>query len=308
MQAYDPNSLDSRTFGDLILQLLKDLNKPNLQDDAPTYLRDAIRYFSRQPFLFSEIDNASVLGWQASLYVPQGYTILATADNGLPYIFVNLVSGLNGTGSQPVFDHNLFTTANAPNIFQPAQVGTTVDGAITWATIAPWPTTNGSPNRYWTQLSTVPMVNQYAPPVDYVAPYLIEVTAAGLRVPLYKRTYSYIRGLDVIRPAPITVYPTDWTFFQEQIYTWPYPNGFYPLTLSYYTAPFPPVLTTDSNFWTTRAERMIRKYASALIQSEIIRDDESAAKDFAAAKMEERSFQRQASEQNSGPIPPSDEW
>ncbi len=307
-EQYVLSSADSRTFGDLIGRVLGELKRPDLQDKAPDFIRDAIRYYSRQPFFFNEIDNATVPAWTASLYVPAGTTIRDTASDGNYYIFVNLVSGSNG-GSKPTFTPNLFVPSGSAGIvFTAGQTGTTVDGNITWATVQAWPATNAAANTFWTQLSTIPSTNQYTPPIDYISPRRVEITAAGLRLPLGKLSYDELRNLDVIRPAPITVYPTLWAWYQNLIYVWPYSLGFYPLTLSYYTGPFPPKQTNESNFWTTTAEAMIRNCAKGLLNEQIIRDTEAMAKDFAAAKREFDALRLQEVEMNAtGKIPP-DSW
>jgi hypothetical protein len=307
-QAYDPNSADVRTFGDQIARLDADLKRPDLLGDIPDYLRDAIRFHSRNPFFFTQIDNSNIGPWAPSLQVTRGYTIYDVASDASKYIFVALNDGLVGTGSIPSFTPVIFQPRRvAGRVFQAGDAGTTVDNQVTWATVRAWTeNTDGAIDFYWTQLTTVPTFNKYTPPIDYAAPYRVEVTIPSLRYELGKTSYNALRNVDVIRPAPITVYPADYAWFSQKIFLWPYPVGFYPLTLSYYTAPFPPRMVNESNFWTTTAERLIRKYAAALLESEVIRDDASAAKDFQAAAEELKSIKSLESEQISGPIPPSD--
>ena len=307
-QQYVQSSADSRNFGDLIGRVLGELHRPDLLSSAPDFIRDAIRYYSRQPFFFNEIDNTAVPVWTASLYVPAGTTIRDTASDGNYYIFVNLVSGLNGA-VKPTFTPNLFVPSGSAGIvFTAGQTGTTIDNAITWATVEAWPATKPDVSTFWTQLSTIPATNQYTPPIDYSAPRRVEITAAGHRFSLGKLTYDELRNLDVIRPPPITNYPTLWAWYQKLIYTWPYALGFYPLTLSCYTAPFPPKETKESNFWTTTAEAMIRCYAKGLLNEQEIRDSESAQKDFAAAKREFDALKLQEIEMNATGGIPADSW
>src|SRR5437763_920791 len=159
-QAYTPADADTRTFGDLIQAVLTDLHRPDLQQIIPDYIRTAIRYYSRLPFFFNQLDNTNIGGWVGQQFVPLGTTIIATADDANTYIFVNLVAGVNAT-IQPVFDHRIFTPNGVPGVnFTVGDPGTTADGAITWATVQQWtPANAGATSFYWTQLSTVPTFN-----------------------------------------------------------------------------------------------------------------------------------------------------
>lgn len=306
-QQYLDVEQDSRTFGTQIERLLEDLNRPDFQNFAEDYLKDAIRYFSRQAFFFNDLDNSSVSGWAANTNYTQGGTIRETIS-GTDYVIVALNAGKSG-GSKPTFPATIFEVPDSG--IPPPASGTsgTVDdngGAsgdgIIWATVATWQ------DNFWTQLSTVYRVNQYTPPLDYIAPRLIEIVAASLRYRLVKISFEQLRGYDVIRPAPITTYPTWWSWFAEKIHLWPYPNSFYPLWLNYRTAPPVPRLPTDSNFWTTKAEKLIRSYARGLINEEILRDQEAAALDFRDAKRELTNLRAHNIEQESpGGITP-DIW
>lgn len=308
-QAYALSDSDQRTFGELIQRVVDETKRPDLLGEIPGYIRDAIRYYSRQPFFFNQVDNTAVTTWAASLYIPRGYTIRDTASDGNYYIFVALTPG-NNDSSKPTFTPTLFTPSGTAGIvFVAGQDGTTVDNEVTWATVEAWPATNADVSTRWAQLSTVPAVNQYVGPIDYVAPRVIEITAAGNRYELNKIGYPKLRSYDVVRPAPMTTYPTEWAWFQKQIYVWPYSNGFYPLTLSYYSAPFPPMDNSDSNFWTTTAEAMIRNYAKARIQAERIRDPDAALTDMKVAQDEFKSLKLQeVIQESTGAIPPSNEW
>lgn len=308
-QAYALVDSDQRTFGDMITQLLLDLHRPDLQQIAPEYIRIAIRYYSRLPFFFNQISNDSVLGWQADLTIPRGYCIIETASDTNTYIFVALNSGVNGP-TIPTFTPTIFTPNGVPGvIFQPGDPGVTTDGGVYWATVRAWnPNVAGATSFYFTQLSTVPSFNQYVPPIDYIAPYRVEITVPNLRYSLVKQSFDVLRSWDVIRPAPTTSYPTDWAFFQNQIYIWPYPVSFYPITLSYNTAPFPPQNLTDSNFWTTVAEAMVRAYARARINAIVLRDVEAAQADYKEAETEFTSLKTQeVLMHQTGNIPP-DVW
>ena len=298
---------DNRNFGTMQQRLLDDLNRPDMSQFAPTYIQDAIRYFQRKPFFFSEMDNTTDLAWgnapapggagTGSLYYTQGATIMEVASDNNQYAFVNLVAGTGGA-TRPTFTPNLFVlpglgSGGAPPVFVPG-TGTTIDGQCLWATVGP-----ALPALY-TQLTTVPYQNQYVPPLDYVAPRLVEVTWSGnLRVAMTKITYTQLREYDVIRYSPPTTYPSWWAWFQQQIYFWPYPIGFYPITLSYTTAPALPKNSSDANFWTTQAEALIRYEAAARICVAVLNDMESAQRYQALVLREMAILMSQQTQQHS---------
>lgn len=290
-ESYLSTQVDSRNFGTQIQRLMDDLNRPDFQNIATEYLQDAMRYFQRRPWFFSETDNSLVPSWVASTNYPQGSTIQESVA-GTTYAFVALNSGLSGT-VQPTWPATIFTVpANSPPVFPPPASGTagTVDdngGAPTgviWANVA---TFQPQGSGVFTQLSTVYNVNQYKPPIDYVSPYSIECVWSGnIRKELRKVSFQELRDYDVIRPSPPYSYPTMWAYFQQQIYLWPYPNGFYALTLLYRMAPTLVQGTNDSNFWTTIAERLIRKYAQSSIEREVLKDAQAAEVSMSAATEE----------------------
>ncbi len=304
-EAYTSTQVDTRNLGTMLNRLLDDLNRPDLQSEALQYIQDAIRYYQRRPFFFNETDNSATALYANSTNYPQGSVIQANLS-GTAYAICALNAGTSGSSGTPAFPTSIFTPPTTAGSFPPPPVGTPgtiVDNNITWANVGLWSST------VWTQLATVYSINQYVPPIDYATPERIEVTAANLRFDLIKISYQELRNYDVIRPAPITVYPSYWAWFQQQIYLWPYPNGSYPLTLSYRAAPPMLTLTSQSNFWTTQAERLIRKYAQASIEREVIHDDEAAAISMTAAKEELAAIRSQAIMQNNpvnAGISPSD--
>jgi hypothetical protein len=312
-QGYRLTEIDQRTFGAMQQRLLDDLNRPDLGNVVQSYIRDAIRYFSRKSFFFSECTNENTVPWEPNTIWPRGSTI--TFSSGFDtYIAVASNTGMSGT-TLPSFTTTPFVPPSGSNQSPPPPggVGTTDDGGgppngIRWLTVEN-ASALGHNNNYWTQLSTVYSINKYRPPIDYNTPRLVEVTAASLRYRLIQIPYDELRAMDVIRPSPITVYPTYWAWFSEHIYVWPYPNGFYPLTLSFYSAPPVPKNADFINFWTTDAEALIRAYAEYLIQTKVLKDAEAAALAKQIAMEEFAALQSQASGQNMlYGIPPSDDW
>lgn len=314
-EGYTTLQQDLRTFGDQQQRLLEDLNRPDLSGIVIKYLQDAMRYYQRFPFFFSDLDNTAAVAWAASTHYPQGSAIQFT-NGGNTYLAVALNAGLSNATTAPTFPTTIFQIPQgSPLPFPPPASGTagTVDdngGAptgIIWATVINL-TTARQTQQFWTQLVTVYNVNQYIPPIDYVAPRLVEITAASMRYALQSVPYPELRGMDVIRPTPVTVYPQFWAWYQEQIYVWPYPNGFYPLTLSYRTAPQLARNATDVNFWTTDAELMVRAYAEFLIQMKVLKDPDAAQAAYAVAQRELLAIKSQTiSQQVPMGIPP-DVW
>src|SRR6185312_5353968 len=81
-------------------------------------------------------------------------------------------------------------------------------------------------------------------------------------------------------------YPSWYSFFQQQIYLWPYPSGLYPITLSYIGPPPLVKLPDEISVWTTQAEGCIRQYAEGLLNRLVIHDDEAAQQCFAQSQIE----------------------
>jgi hypothetical protein len=307
-ESFTANMQDTRSFGTQQQRLIDDLNRPDLQNIAAQYLQDAMRFFQRKPFFFNETDNSLVPGWSANTFWPFGSTIQVNVG-GTIYAFVQTVIGtVLGGATAPSWPSTIFTVPNSqPPVLPPPTLP--VAGAVQ-DNNAIWVNSGNYQQFNTTQLSTVYNWNQYQPPIDYVSPHMVECTWSGnLRQQLRKISYGKLRSYDVIRPSPPYSYPTMWAYFQSTIYLWPYPNGFYPLTLSYRTAP---QVITDANafnFWTTIAERLIRKYAQASIEREVLKDVQAAQITSTAVLEELNALRSQGVMQNnadSAGIPSSD--
>ena len=305
-QSYLPQQRDARTYGAMQARLLDDLNRHDLVTITDEYLQDAIRYFGRMTFFFSDIDNRTVPTWQAGHLYPQGSTVKGVADDGLTYAFVALQSDTASSGSsEPAWPNvQYFPLPGFQNDEEDdwsglgPEWGVITDGDVTWGN------TGRYRRRYHTQLSTVPGINQYTPPIDYVSPYMLQMTTANARLVLDQVPFERLSRYDVIQPAPIAAYPTWWAFFQQQIYCWVYPAGFYPITPSYIAGPLPPITATDSNYWTTIAERLIRKYAQCTISREVLYDQAAAQLCLAAWSEELSRLKAVAAAQQGYRIPP----
>lgn len=304
-ESYVATQVDNRTLGVLLGRIIDEINRPDLQSQALNYVQDAIRYYQSKPWLFNETDNVAIQTYANNTIYPQGATIQASI-NGILYAVVALNFGTSGPSGTPAFSTTVFTVPATYQLPPPAPgtPGTVVDNGITWATAGLWSSVN------WTQLSTVYYVNQYVPFFGYQTPDLFEITTANLRLGLEWVDYATLRAYDVIQPPPITAYPRFGTWYQQQLYIWPYPNGFFPITISGRWSP--PMIgdVTKSNFWTTVAERMIRKWAASMMDYEITRDREAAEISETQYLKEERRLRSQAIQQRS-PISsgiPASEW
>lgn len=299
-QSYLPQQADNRTFGVQQTRLLDDLNRPDLSNIVIDYLQDAMRFFQRMAFFFSEVDNTQVPTWQAGTMYPLGSTIYRVV-NGIPYAFVAMSIGVEQSGAtEPTWTDEQYLNWEGSNFYAPplpGTPGTVEDNDVIWANIGPY-----QPG-YHTQLSTVPQVNQYIPPIDWVAPHLVQLTTANQRLILEKIPFIDLSSMDVIRPGPVAAYPRWWAFWQQQIYLWVYPSGFFPFTLNYTTGPNIVINSTDSNYWTTTAERLIRKAAQAAISREVLYDGEAAQLAEAAVVEELSRLKAQAVAQQGYRIP-----
>jgi hypothetical protein len=304
-EQYISTQLDRRTFGQQQARLIDDLNRPDLSNIVTQYLQDAMRFFQRKTFFFNNIDNSAVPTWAASTYYPFGTTIQVSVS-GTVYAFTQVANPtsagvtppLSGT-SAPSWPTDVFTVPNSqPPVLPPPVLP--ADGAVQDNQCI-WVNTGNYLQFNTTNLATVYNWNQYQPPIDYVSPFLVEITWSGNeRVKLQKISYEELRGYDVIRPSPPYSYPTMWAWFQQMLYLWPYPNSFYPITLSYRAAPQLVQTATDSNYWTTIAERLIRKYAQAAIEREVIYDQAASQISMQAAMEELNALRSQTIQMNSG--------
>lgn len=291
-QQWPATAVDNRNFGQQIQRLLDDINRPNLAAQASAYLQDSMRFYQRKPFFFSDTDNTAVLNWQSHTIVTQGTTVIDPFGNNY---WVALNAGTTGAlmvfpVGGPVFAPPGTNALPPPPLGTPGTIG---DNGIIWANNGPV-----LPGVY-AQLSTVYNINQLTMPIDLVAFSRVEVTwQLTQRIEMQPISYGELRDYDMIRPTPPATYPTWYCWYQQQLYLWPYPAGLYPVTLSYRTAPMLAQLPTDSNFWTTTAEAMIRYDAEGRIQRELIHDEEAAQTCFASADVEYKVLQQQTSQQD----------
>lgn len=308
-EAYQLSQTDQRTLGTLQQKLLNELNRPDLQAEALIYIQEAIRFHQRKPFFFNQFDNTPIATWAANTVYPQGSTI-QTAIGGTQYAVTALNTGTSGN-TQPVFSTTILTALVTPNVPPPVPgtPGTVIDNNITWGTVGLWSTTA------WTQLTTVYNINQYLPPIDYVSPQRLEITVPNLRYQLVQISYDELRDYDVVRiggsqVGAVEAYPTMWAWYQQQFYLWPYPNSFYPITVSYRGAPPMIFAPNQTSFWTTTAEGLILAEAAYRMCIKFIHDPIAAADYLAIKKYEEAALRSQSIMQRSPAFSgiPANDW
>lgn len=316
-QGWSSTSVDARTWAQLQLELLDDLNRPDLTAVVTRYLRDAVLHWRRKPFFFSTRDNtvSTGLSWQAAWTWTIGATIRVTIA-AVDYAFVACTEGVSGN-SQPSWPTTILTPPAIGVLIDSTFPGSIQDGGVVWANAGLWVGSGqtgagfdqAGESNWWTQLSTVPNLNHYRPPLDYVAPISAGVLVSGIRQPLNgPHSIEYIEAQDMIRPALATNYPIDWAYYKQQIYLWPYPNGFFPIYLSYRGAPPVPVNGTDVSYWTTEAADLIKSWASGMINKRVIRDEQAAREDFDAAKEALLALRSQGIAQQFSSGVPADHW
>ena len=291
--------VDQRTFAQQWQTALDDLNRPDLQPQVIRFLQDAMRYFQRRPFFFTEVDNTTCPSWAANTIYTQGATIQASSTvDGLNYAWVALNQGTSGAVA-PIWSTNTLFVPPASPFFPPPANGTagTISdnggqpSGVLWANNGPF--TQG----VTTGLSTVYNVNQYVMPIELVSIKRCEVTWQGnLRIGMVELSYDELRQYDVVRPAPAT-YPAWFAWYQQQLYFWPYPVNQFPITLSYIGPPALAKNPNDTNVWTTKAEALIRYYAEGLVNRLVIHDEQAAQQCFVQADFEYKELVAQAARQ-----------
>ena len=314
-QQWPQTQVDSRTFGAQIARTLDDLNRPQLQGIATSYLQDSMRFWARKPFFFTDAANTDPLEWTASVNVVRGTTIQwpHPVTGQPPHVFVAANNGTTGA-TPPAFDAILIrgeifvppSPANPPTLPPPpvGTVGTAIDNDVTWLNNGPIiGGFHANP-----QLSTVYNTNEYDLPVDLVAFTRVEITwALTIRLELVPLSYKELRDMDMIRPTPPTTYPCNYAYYRGKLYLWPYPVAQYPITFSYRSAPPIAQQADDTNIWTTTAEAMVRHYAEARISEAVIGDQQMAQLYSDLANQEFLDLQQQTSMRDvRAGIPPSD--
>lgn len=106
--------------------------------------------------------------------------------------------------------------------------------------------------------------------IDYV-----EVVVSGNDYKLTERPYTYIEEIDVSHQTGI---PTDYAYYDEQIFLYPIPDDAYTIRISYQKLYSELSADNDTNDFTEEAEDLIECHALAWIYSRILKNDKEAMK------------------------------
>lgn len=101
------------------------------------------------------------------------------------------------------------------------------------------------------------------------------------RYTLTKRTWSYLEDISV-NPNVTSSYPSDWSYFGEQIRLYPIPSQAIPVQGSYDQRLTNLVNNSDSNVWTQDAFDLIRSEAKLILAREVLHDADIAAESMMA--------------------------
>src|SRR5258708_14748447 len=220
-QGWAKTAFDQRTFSDLIADILDELSRPDLQQPALRAAQDAVRYWRKKPFFFSERDNRSStsLVWQAGWFWSIGATIKRTVL-GTDYAFVACTQGYSGT-VEPVWAAVIAVPPSYGTLITGATIGCIQDNQVVWANVGVWSGVTASSvqagvgydqyglSTYYTQLSMVPNTNQYNVPLDFIAPRSLQVTISGITYPVPYFPYEVYESLNIIRPPVLTNFPAN---------------------------------------------------------------------------------------------------
>lgn len=106
--------------------------------------------------------------------------------------------------------------------------------------------------------------------------YSAKITVNGSQIPLQERDWEY---LDALRSSTTSKGdPTDYAYYGKVLYVWPTPNTARDIIISH-VEKLPPAslsATTDTNYWMTDAEELIRCRAMRKLYADVIKDIDNA--------------------------------
>lgn len=111
--------------------------------------------------------------------------------------------------------------------------------------------------------------------VDFIGEYPLQITVNQSTYPLNRRSWDYLQIIDLNAVVGKGI-PFDWAYGDNQIRLYPQPQAAHGLCL-YYRKSLPVITAdTDSNFWTTRGERLIRARAKWDLYTNVIHQADKA--------------------------------
>ncbi len=102
----------------------------------------------------------------------------------------------------------------------------------------------------------------------------MRITVGATHYTLEKRDYAYIDEISTASTA--TGDPTDYAYYARQLRFYPIPNAARTVVVSGITKADTLSATTDSNYWMTEGEELIRSRATWDIYKHVIKDREQA--------------------------------
>lgn len=105
--------------------------------------------------------------------------------------------------------------------------------------------------------------------------YSAKITVSGSNYLLTERDWTYF---DELRSSTtLKGDPTDFAYYGKVFYVYPTPNAARDIVISHVEKAASLSATTDTNYWMTDAEEMIRARATHKLYAEVIKDPEQAA-------------------------------
>ncbi len=118
--------------------------------------------------------------------------------------------------------------------------------------------------RFWftegeSTAATVASQQAYAMPADFLEADALTVTRSGIRYPLKRRPWTWLRRQDI--DGSLETLPKSWAYFADQIWLYPIPDQVYTLTVSFLKRLAVLSARADTNAWMTHGEELIRERA-----------------------------------------------
>lgn len=137
-------------------------------------------------------------------------------------------------------------------------------------------------NETVTSVATTQGVSTYDVPADFISMTQLDIIVNGTVYTLMIKSYEYIDTMDAISSSPTQGVPGWYAFYANQVRLYPTPNAStYSLRFIYQNKIPEPSGVTDTNWWTTTAESLIRNRAKWALNLEVIRDSNMAQLDKA---------------------------
>jgi hypothetical protein len=134
--------------------------------------------------------------------------------------------------------------------------------------------------RFWfdearATASTVASTANLAVPTDLIAIDTLTITYNGHPYELTERSWDWYRSIGGGDSSITTAVPTDFAYYNNELWFYPVPDNAYALTIAYLKQLTALSSGTDSNAWTVNGEEMIRARAKAGVRCNYLYDPEA---------------------------------